>query len=157
MGGVAARFAEVASADGLQGYGDGAALAEALAGLAPEERHRRVLKHLAGVLATVLYTSADEIDVTAGLDRLGVDSLMAVELVNGVRADLGVEIPTMALLRGPSLSELTDHLLAAMDLGGGALVSAPIPGPPVTALDAPDPDVEALSEAELDALLEALR
>ena len=41
------------------------------------------------------------------LTKLGIDSLMAVELKNRVEIDLELTIPVTALLQGPSLAQLS--------------------------------------------------
>ena len=157
-GGAAARFAEVAPEDRHAGA-VGGSIVEALAAAPPQERRRVLLDHLAALLSPILYAPAEEIDVDAGLDSLGVDSLMAVELANALRDALGVEIATMTLLRGPSLSEVADDVLTALKLDGAgdgrAAASPSSPAAPPTA-DGADPDLEELSDEELDVLLKSL-
>ena len=48
------------------------------------------------------------------LTKLGIDSLMAVELKNRVEVDLGLTIPVTALLQGPSLAQLGARLVGQL-------------------------------------------
>jgi phthiocerol/phenolphthiocerol synthesis type-I polyketide synthase C len=44
------------------------------------------------------------------LNKLGLDSLMAVELRNRVESDLGISVPVVSLLQGPTVIELAERL-----------------------------------------------
>ena len=48
------------------------------------------------------------------LTKLGIDSLMAVELKNRVESDLGLIVPVTALLEGPSLAQLSARLVTQL-------------------------------------------
>ncbi|MBT3218046.1 MAG: acyltransferase domain-containing protein, partial [Proteobacteria bacterium] len=50
------------------------------------------------------------IDENQPLIELGLDSLMAVELRNRINAETGVSLPIALVIRGPSLTELKQHL-----------------------------------------------
>jgi hypothetical protein len=45
---------------------------------------------------------------------MGIDSLMAVELKSKVEREIGIAIPLLQLVKGPSLSELARALIASM-------------------------------------------
>jgi acyl transferase domain-containing protein/NADPH:quinone reductase-like Zn-dependent oxidoreductase/NAD(P)-dependent dehydrogenase (short-subunit alcohol dehydrogenase family)/acyl carrier protein len=107
---------------------------------AGEDREAVLDELLVGELVTVLEHAGEGLSRDASLEQLGVDSLMAVELSRRVEARTGVVLPTNLLMRGPTIAQLTAHLL-------GELFS-------VEALD--EADVDALSEAEMDAMLHAL-
>ena len=66
-------------------------------------------------IAQVLKCSPTRVDAHEPLNRLGIDSLMAVELKNRVEADLETNLPVTALLQGPSLSQLAAQLLEGLD------------------------------------------
>lgn len=87
-----------------------------LAGLAPADRHQAVIGLLHEQLAQVLRTPGHLLDPHRPLNELGIDSLMTVELVNRIEADLGVTIPLTALLQGPTSSSLASLLLQQLDL-----------------------------------------
>jgi acyl carrier protein len=65
-------------------------------------------------IARVLRCSPSKIDVHQPLTRLGIDSLMAVELKNRVEVDLELTVPVTALLQGPSLSQLSARLVSQL-------------------------------------------
>jgi acyl carrier protein len=68
-------------------------------------------------VARVLGLSRDvlsNLDTTHSLNKLGIDSLMGVELKNRIEIDLGVDIPVMRLLRGFTIADLTSLVLAQL-------------------------------------------
>ena len=65
-------------------------------------------------IARVLRCSPSKIDVHQPLTKLGIDSLMAVELKNRVEIDLELTIPVTALLQGPSLAQLSARLVSQL-------------------------------------------
>ncbi|WEH38140.1 non-ribosomal peptide synthetase/type I polyketide synthase [Streptomyces sp. AM 2-1-1] len=74
------------------------------------ERRSLVAERFTSLTATVLRTAAEEIDPSAGLGGLGLDSLLAMELRARVQADLGVALPVVALLSGTPVGQLADQL-----------------------------------------------
>jgi aryl carrier-like protein len=64
------------------------------------ERAEVVAMALRDKLARALGVPVDEIDVGKGLAEYGVDSLMAVELRNWIRRDLGVSVAVFELMDG---------------------------------------------------------
>jgi acyl transferase domain-containing protein/NADPH:quinone reductase-like Zn-dependent oxidoreductase/acyl carrier protein len=95
---------------------------------------------LTAALSPVLGLPASRIPLDRALDKLGVDSLMAVELSLAFERDAGLKLPTSLLMQGPTISEIAAHVLtnvlAVENLEEGA--------------------VDALSEAETDELLALL-
>jgi acyl transferase domain-containing protein len=81
----------------------------------PADRSGLLETYLAEQLARVLGTSASKIDRQRALIRLGMDSLMAVELKNRVEVDLQVSVPVAKLLGGSSIVQLTAVLLEQID------------------------------------------
>jgi acyl carrier protein len=82
---------------------------------APAEERPQLLESLlsermAGVLGIAVATLDRELPVT----RMGFDSLMALELKNRLDADLGVVIPMVQFLEGPSVADLTTLVLAEL-------------------------------------------
>ena len=90
-------------------------------------------------------------DAHQPLNRLGIDSLMAVELKNRVEADLETSVPVTALLQGPSLSQLATQLLEGLDAPAADATLAP-----EEAEDGIEAQVEGLTDEEVDALLRDL-
>jgi acyl transferase domain-containing protein/acyl carrier protein len=120
----------------------------------PEERRRLVERFLVEQIAQVLKCSPTKVDAHQPLNRLGIDSLMAVELKNRVEADLETSVPVTALLQGPSLSQLATQLLEGLDASAAA-VEAPLT-PDEEAEDGLEAQVEELTDEEVDALLRDL-
>ena len=60
--------------------------------------------------ARVLKMAPAALDVEQPLSHLGIDSLMAIELKNRIEADLGVAIPMVKFLEGPSVRDLSAFL-----------------------------------------------
>jgi acyl carrier protein len=117
----------------------------------PEERRPLLEQFLVEQIAQVLKCSPDKVDAHQPLNRLGIDSLMAVELKNRVEADLETPVPVTALLQGPSLSQLATQLLEGLDAP-----ALDAPSAPEEAEDGLEAQVEGLTDEEVDALLRDL-
>jgi NADPH:quinone reductase-like Zn-dependent oxidoreductase/acyl carrier protein len=72
----------------------------------PQERLALVQAHILQVLSTILASPVSSIDPQADGD-FGLDSLMALELHNSIQQDLGVDLPTMKILRARSIADLS--------------------------------------------------
>ncbi|MGB7711449.1 MAG: SDR family NAD(P)-dependent oxidoreductase [Microcoleus sp.] len=94
----------------------GDSLRNALMAAEPAERQQLLESRLCEQVARVLGTSATKLDSSKPLTNLGLDSLMAVELSNRIKSDLSVDVPTMKLMRGPSISQLAELLLEQLAL-----------------------------------------
>src|SRR5262249_44643081 len=101
----------------------------ALEGLSEEQRRGTVTAPLRTLLARVIRQSPDQVPVDRGLDQLGVDSLLAVELQTLVHAELGASLATMDLMGGPTLIQLAGIVLrhAASTAGSTSLDGTAIP------------------------------
>ena len=107
--------------------------------------------HLEGLvcnsIAQVLRVPVENIDMNRGINFLGIDSLMAVELERGINGSTGVEISTMELLSGPTVPQLA------------TLILGKLPDPATLNIEAKESeeiDVDEMSEEELDKLLETV-
>ncbi len=87
-----------------------------LSTLSEADRRARVMELLAVELKKV--TGVDQLPEDQPITHLGLDSLMAVELRGRLMKRLDVDVPTLELLRGPTLEELAD--LVSVRLGGAA-------------------------------------
>jgi acyl transferase domain-containing protein len=65
---------------------------------------------LAACVGGVLGIQAAELDRRVSINRLGFDSLMALETKNRIESSVGVLIPVVRLLEGPSVNQLADEL-----------------------------------------------
>jgi acyl transferase domain-containing protein/NADPH:quinone reductase-like Zn-dependent oxidoreductase/surfactin synthase thioesterase subunit len=57
-------------------------------------------------------------DTETGLGRFGLDSLMSVQLQSWLQNRVGVTVPLMRILRGPSIRELSSEVLSLADRAG---------------------------------------
>jgi len=111
----------VATDDAAQGVAT-ASLRERLMNAREDNRGEIAIAALREQVGAVLRLPPDEIDPEAALTDMGLDSLMAIDLVMRLESALDISIPTSRVSTGLSL-----HDLAAMVLGllSGAEVSAP--------------------------------
>jgi myxalamid-type polyketide synthase MxaD len=77
----------------------------------PSERDELLQSYLTELVARVLGMSASRVDVQQPLSNLGLDSLMAIELKNRIAVDLGVNVPMVTFLSGPSVEQAAVQLL----------------------------------------------
>nr|WGC84434.1 RsnD [Streptomyces sp.] len=98
-----------------------------LAAAAADERPALMLEFVRGFVADTLgHSSADSVDMELGFLELGFDSLMAIELRNGLGSATGLTLPTTLVFNQPNPRALAGHLLTQLgDLG--------VPGAPVEA------------------------
>ncbi|MFS8098601.1 alpha/beta fold hydrolase [Lentzea alba] len=71
-------------------------------------------KVLVEKVSTVLGMPTDEIGTDVGLQDLGVDSLLAVELKNATSAAIGTAVPTSWFLGSPTLAEIEDRVMETL-------------------------------------------
>ncbi|MDQ2695994.1 MAG: beta-ketoacyl reductase, partial [Pseudomonadota bacterium] len=117
---------------------------EDLRAAAPGQRRALLAARVRGEIAGVLeLAAAEQIRPRQGLFELGIDSLMAVELRNRLGARLGRSLRSTLVFDYPTLEALVGHLLDELGLDGTAEA---LREPPAGV-------VEALSEAEAEALL----
>ena len=84
---------------------------EAVLNCEPGDRPAMLRSFMIEIVAGALGASPARIESDRSLTLMGLDSLMAVDLQTRVSKQLGCEIPSMRLLSGPSIDELTDELL----------------------------------------------
>ncbi len=85
----------------------------------------RLVAYLRVEAARTLGMAVESLDPASPLSSMGFDSLMAVQLKNQLEADLGVVVPMIRLLDGPSLNELLPSMLEAMSNVAPRLAAAP--------------------------------
>jgi myxalamid-type polyketide synthase MxaE and MxaD len=90
---------------------------------APGERRPLLENVLREQVARVIGLSPARVDVQQPLNTLGIDSLMGIELKNRIEAELGVVVPIVRLLEGPTIVEFAALLLDQLN----ALTPAALP------------------------------
>ncbi|MFI5972956.1 acyltransferase domain-containing protein [Streptomyces sp. NPDC051452] len=115
--------------------------------------------------AAMLRTGVDRVPPLKPLNRLGVDSVIGLELRRRVAAVFGAEISVVRLLRGATpadlAADLDDWLTDTPDAGPGTAPARSAPGAVGPGPDLDDPadierlldDLDALSPEEVDSLL----
>jgi myxalamid-type polyketide synthase MxaD len=106
----------------------------ALLAASPADREPALAAYLRRAVARALRLAPERVDVAQPLNRLGLDSLMAVELKNGIEANLGVTIPIVKFLQGPSVTQLAAHLAGAIAERERSGTPAGAPGPALPAI-----------------------
>ncbi|WP_425144795.1 type I polyketide synthase [Deinococcus sp.] len=132
---------------GEAGAGGEADFVETLRGLDEGERWKLLFGRLSEQLARILGTSPGKLDADQAIMKMGVDSLMAVELGGQIQAETGVRIPPMKFVSGVTLRGLSEFVLEGLNLSADPLPPLPIPM---------DAELDSLPEAQLDALLKGL-
>jgi epothilone polyketide synthase C len=117
---LATQASDKGGAGGLAG--DVAALRARLSGDDPADRRAALTAFLATQAATTLGMASPP-DPDRPLRDLGLDSLMAVTLINRVEGATGTRIPAAKLIQGPSIAELIDMVWP--DLSGVEATTAP--------------------------------
>jgi acyl transferase domain-containing protein/acyl carrier protein len=77
----------------------------------PDRQLALVEDFLAAQIAAVFGTEVDTLDRETPVTRMGLDSLMAIELLNRIEAALGIPFPMGAILSGPTVRDLAPPVL----------------------------------------------
>ncbi|MFP6873560.1 MAG: amino acid adenylation domain-containing protein [Verrucomicrobiales bacterium] len=93
-----------------EGEGGGSIRPQVIAA-SPEERIKLLEDFIADQVAGVFGTDVAKIDRDTPLTNIGLDSLMAIELMNRMESALGINLPMGAVLNGPNIKELAASLL----------------------------------------------
>ncbi|MEV6568447.1 type I polyketide synthase [Streptomyces kronopolitis] len=110
--------------DGTPGGGAGPTLAARLPGLTAVERDRLLLTTVrAQVASTLGYPGPDAVSPRQQFKELGIDSLTALELRNGLQAVAGVALPATLVFDHPTPEAVAGHLSRTL-LGDGAHTSS---------------------------------
>ncbi len=75
-----------------------------------EQRQQMLTQYLSRQIAQVLGHTSLKLDAHQQLNRLGIESLMSVELKNRIGADLNVVIPVATFLQGMTLGQLITRI-----------------------------------------------
>jgi hypothetical protein len=133
----------------------GAGLRERLAAADEEEAQAILETYLRDLMARSIGIEPTSLAVDAPLDKVGLDSLIALEIRNQIAADLEVAVPIVTFLQGPSVSSCAREIAVLRR----ARVPSPgyaAPPPVLPARRASEEQVEHLSDRQVDSLLEDL-
>jgi phthiocerol/phenolphthiocerol synthesis type-I polyketide synthase C len=83
---------------------------EALRRAGPQERQRLLERYLRDRACDKLGLAPERLDLDRPLDQLGVDSLIATELRTQIERELGILVPVVELLNGPTVTGLAERL-----------------------------------------------
>jgi acyl transferase domain-containing protein len=115
---------------------------------APAERRERLAAHLRTQVSGVLRLASDAVAIDQPLNRMGLDSLMAVELRNRLRSQLGLDVPLVRFMEDTSIAALAAELAPQLAQTEPAT-------PIVPSLDPLLARLNELTDAEVDTLLDA--
>ncbi len=136
--------------------GEGGAIRSQILQAAADARAGLMEDFLAEQVAGVFGTDVAKIDKDAPLNSLGLDSLMAIELMNRVESQLGISVPMGSVLNGPNIRELGVPILETLiesagdELGdaGGASTGGSVAGLPALELSREERSEFPLSEGQ---------
>ena len=103
---------------------EGRSLLEELQATPAAKRAERIVAWVGEFLAQISGQDASDIDAGASLSRLGIDSLMANQLLLWLQTSFKVEIPLVRLMQGPTVRELAEDIAQRALLG-----ASPAPAP----------------------------
>jgi acyl carrier protein len=122
---------------------------------APSEQRELLLAHVRESVATILgFNLVELLDVQQGFFKLGMDSLMTVQVRKRLESSLGCSLPSTIAFEYPSVLSLTKYLETQLLAGAAATPAAAIqvsePSEPSSGLE-----LDELSQEDLLALLES--
>jgi amino acid adenylation domain-containing protein len=97
-----------------RGADTGGSIKPKLLAAAPAQRLALLQCFVADQVGGVFGVEPEQVDRATSLTSLGLDSLMAIDLINRMESELGVSVPMGSVLRGPSLDELAEILLGLL-------------------------------------------
>ncbi|WP_437597390.1 SDR family NAD(P)-dependent oxidoreductase [Sorangium sp. So ce590] len=108
---------------------EAARLRATLDGATPEERSSQIERLVRELAGRVLRLDPGSIDRHVPLNDLGINSLMSLELRNGLEAGLGLSLPSTLLWTYPHVAGLAAYLVEQLGSGAGARSASPPPAP----------------------------
>lgn len=91
-----------------------AALIKQLREMETPERHAATVSILTQMLSEILRMPAQNINPERGINLLGIDSVMVVELINVITKKFGVAMAPMEFLSGPTVNDIASSLLSRL-------------------------------------------
>ncbi len=129
-------------------------LSRELEALSPDEARARILEYVRAEVGVVIGRDPALLDPTRGLFKLGMDSLMTVELRRRLEAALDRTLPATIAFEYPNIAALAAFLAGKVVSSERAAEPAAVPEAIGAALDAEsDEDLALMLDSELDRLL----
>lgn len=100
--------------EGDEGQETGEPIRPRLQAVSPEERPAILAIHLRKMIGKVLELPPGKLELDQSLTDVGLDSLMAMELIVRMENDLEISIPVVRFLGGPSIDQMVPWLLEEM-------------------------------------------
>ncbi|MBW4457032.1 MAG: SDR family NAD(P)-dependent oxidoreductase [Nostoc indistinguendum CM1-VF10] len=95
------------------------------------ERYSLLIAHIQEQVVKALGFNASQLDLQLPLNNMGLDSLMALELRNRFKTDLGVDVPIVEFMEGCSVASLatlvSEQLTQAYSTSSASLTTAATP------------------------------
>ncbi len=117
---------------------------------APAERADVIGQAVRDVVGSVLRVKPEGLRFDQPLTDLGLDSLMAVEIENSIESSIGVALPPASLMRARTIGQIATLISEHM----GAAAAPQAPAEPAEPVATDDVDLEALTDEEIDRLLD---
>jgi myxalamid-type polyketide synthase MxaE and MxaD len=103
--------------------------------------------HIQTQIARVLRLEPEEVELETPFGRLGLDSLMGLEIRNRLEGSLGLTLPASLVWTYPTVAALAAYLADTLGLNAGPAAGSPAPA-------AAETELEELSDEESERLLE---
>lgn len=120
-----------------------------------DERRRLLEDYLSELVAKILGVASTALDRQTPLNMLGLDSLMAIEFKNAVQSSIGVVLPMVSIMRGPSTAQLMRQVLDLLETDLGPIASV-FPNEFHAVETASDYSIEGFSPEDAEQLLARL-
>ncbi|RSS59627.1 acyltransferase domain-containing protein [Streptomyces sp. WAC01280] len=112
-----------------------------------------------GEIADTLGVPASRFDGGAGLRDFGLDSMLAIRLVNRLQSLFGHRVSPVVFLDGRTIAEVVAHIVETVGAPAATAKAAPAPAPTPALVPTTEPDrtlVDELSELDAEELVEEL-
>ncbi|HEX9921541.1 MAG TPA: SDR family NAD(P)-dependent oxidoreductase, partial [Anaerolineae bacterium] len=103
------------------------AIVQQLKAAEQQARHALLMAHIQAQIAHALGFTLDELNVEQPLNYMGIDSLMAFELRNRIKRELGVEISLESFLEDPTVASLTTQILDRLSTSPFSVLNQSLP------------------------------
>ncbi len=107
----ASRFAWLREMRGEGGPEDEADFRQRITGMGEDQVKELVREVIVREIAEILGLSEDRVNPSRPLREMGLDSLMAAELVVALESQVGIRLPMMLLTQSPSVDGIVEHLV----------------------------------------------